>query len=213
MRHILLSLCFALAPLATAGADVTIINTTDEPMTYQIKLPNGDTKDGEIKAYDGYSPGQTTLITPDGKVTAFKLTSESGNSSVEAKAPYARVFLIGKKDGKLQFRPVSWFMDNGQTHKRQATLYNATEETQSFDLIDEKEMRKITLQPGEETTVDAKHCFGMGFFNLKFGDGTRLDSAVHAGRFNVLYLDKRSPGKVQAKDYGSLAMPRNTVLK
>lgn len=215
LNRLFSSLLLSATLLTSAAADVYIYNTTDERMTYQVMLPNGDTKDGTIEEYRGYYPAQTTISTPEGRVTTFKVVSESGKTGVEVKAPYSRCFLIGKKNGKLEFRPVSWSMDNGQKHKREMVLYNATEVPQTFDLVDEKQMRKITLQPGEETTVEAKHGFSgsSGFHHLKFPDGHRLDNAISSGYFVILYMDSRSPGKVQAANYGHLTQPRNIVLK
>ncbi|MBT9586972.1 hypothetical protein IV102_26760 [bacterium] len=215
LKRTLCRLLFATVSLLPAGADVYIYNTTDERMNYQVVLPNGDTTSGPIEEYRGYYPTQTTLTTPEGRLTAFKVISESGNSSVEAKAAYSRCYLIGKKDGKLIFKPVSWSMDDGQNHKREMTLFNATGAPQTFDLVDEKQMRKITLQPGEETTVEAKYGFSgsSGFHHLKFSDGNRLDNAISSGYFVILYLDSRSPGKVQAGNYGHLTPPRNVVMK
>jgi hypothetical protein len=128
---------------------------------------------------------------------------------VEVKAPYSRTFVLFKKDGVMQFKPVSWSMDNGQTQKRELTILNATGAPQSFSLIDEKEMRPLTLAPGDMITVPAKHGFGgsSGFHHLKFANGDRLDNAVSTGTFNILYMDSRSAGKVQVDDYGYLATP------
>lgn len=195
--------------MAPAQADVYIQNTTDERMTYQVKLPNGDTQDGIIAPYDGYYPVQTSIPGESGKVVSFKIVSESGQSSVEAKGSYSQTFVLFKKDGVMQFKPVSWSMDNGQTHKRAVTILNATGEPQEFSLIDEKEMRPLKLAPGEMINVPAKNGFGgsSGFHHLKFANGDRLDNAISAGTFNILYLDKRSPGKVQVDDYGYLAVP------
>jgi len=83
------------------------------------------------------------------------------------------------------------------------------------DLVDEQKMRSFNLGPGDEVTVEAKHGFSgsSGFHHLKFPGGHRLDNAVSSGYFVILYNDKRSPGKVQAANYGHLTMPRNTVLK
>lgn len=214
MRNRILFSVLLLALCSAAQADVYIYNTTDERMTYQVLLPNGDTKEGVIKENTGYYPAQTTISTPEGKVTTFKVFSETGKSGMKVQAPYARSYLIGMKGGKLKFKAISWHRDNGQTQKRQMTIYNATGVSQTFDLVDEKELRKITLEPGEEKTVSAKHGFNgaSGFHDLKFPGGHRLSKAISSGYYCILYMDKRSPGKVQADNYGHLAMPRNTVL-
>ncbi|MBX3171210.1 MAG: hypothetical protein KF760_27625 [Candidatus Eremiobacteraeota bacterium] len=212
MKNALRSL-LVLSCLLPASADVYIYNTINERLTYQIVLPNGDTQDGVIEPYAGYTPTQATLRTPRDKVTTFKVTSETGNSSLETKSPDGRCYLIAKKDGKLIFRGVSWNTDNGQTQKRAITFFNATEAPQSFGLVDEKEIRQVTVQPGEEVTVEAKNGFHAGNHHLKFSDGSRLDNAVSAGHYAILYMDSRSHGKVQAGNYGWLAVPRNTVMK
>lgn len=214
MKKSLLSLLVVLLACSAVHADVYIYNTTDERMTYQVLLPNGDTQDGVISEYTGYYPAQTNISTPEGTVTTFKVVSESGQSAIEVKAPYTRTYLISTKNGALQFRPVSWSLDNGQTHKREMTIFNATGAPQTFDLVDEKEMRNFTLQPGEEVTVPAKHGFGgsSGFHHLKFPGGHRLDNQISSGYFVILYMDKRSPGKVQAANYGHLTPPRGVVM-
>lgn len=206
----LLFLLPVLALLGPAHADVYIYNTTDERMTYQVKLPNGDTKDGVIAENTGYYPAQTNIPSAEGPPANLKIVSESGQSAVEFKAPYCRTYVLYKSGGAMQFKPVSWSMDNGQTQKRELTILNTTGTTQTFDLVDEKEMRSVTLADGEMKTLPAKHGFGgsSGFHHLKFADGSRLDNAISSGYFCILYMDKRSPGKVQANNYGHLAAPR-----
>jgi hypothetical protein len=214
MQKLVLTIFLLFAITAVSQADVYIYNTIDERMSYEVQLPNGDTKAGVVEEYKGYYPAQTTISTKEGVVTNIKVTSESGDSSVMLKAPYSRCYLIGKKDGGLQLKPVSWSTDNGQTQKRQLTIYNATGSTQTFALIDEKEMRNITLEPGDETTVPSKNGFSgsSGFHHLKWPNGHRLDNAISSGYFTMIYLDKRSPGKVQADNYGHLAAPRGVVM-
>ena len=212
MKNTLCSLML-LGCLLPARADIYIYNTINERMGCQVVLPNGDTTDSVIEPDTGYGPSQTTLRTPRDKVTTFKVTSESGKSGMEQKSPDNRCYLVGTRDGKLIFRAVSWNMDNGQTQKREITFYNATGAPQSFGLVDEKEIRQFSIQPGEELTVEAKNGFHAGNHHLKFADGSRQDSAVSAGHYAILYMDSRSPGKVQAKNFGWLAIPRNTVLK
>ena len=183
-------------------------------MTYSVQLPNGDTKDGVVEEYTGYYPAQTTISTKEGVITTIKVTSESGDSAVELKAPYSRTYLIGKKDGGLQLKPISWSLDNGQVHKRELTIYNATGTTQTFALIDEKEMRNLTIEPGDQVTVPAKNGFSgsSGFHHLKWPSGYRIDNAVGAGYFTILYNDKRDPGEVQIDEYGHLTIPRGIVM-
>ena len=215
MKKILFTSLMFLFLGAMASADVYIYNTTDERMSYQVILPNGDTQEGSIDECRGYYPEQTNISTPEGKVTTFKVMSESGASGVEVKAPYSRCYVIYKKEGALKFEPVSWFLNNGQQHVRKLTILNVTGETQTFDLIDEKEMRKITLAPGEQTTVEAKNGFSgsSGFHHLKFANGHRINNAISSGYFTMLYMDKRDPGKVQAKDFGHLTIPRNMITQ
>ena len=214
MKNLLVLTLLVLALAPASLADVYIYNTTDERMTYQVQLPNGDTADGVIGETRGYGPEQTTISTKDGVITTIKVTSETGDSAVELKAPYSRCYLIGKKDGGLQLKPVSWSLDNGQTQKRELTIYNATGATQTFALIDEVEMRNITLEPGDQTTVPAKNGFGgsSGFHHLKWPNGHRLDKVISSGYFTIIFMDKRDPGKVRAGNYGHLASPRGVIM-
>jgi hypothetical protein len=214
MKNLLITAFLLLTIANAAQADVYIYNTTDERMTYQVQLPNGDTADGVINETRGYGPEQTTISTKDGVITTIRVNSESGESAVELKAPYSRCYLIGKKDGALQLKPVSWSLDNGQTQKRELTIYNATGATQTFALIDEVEMRNITLEPGDQTTVPAKNGFGgsSGFHHLKWPNGHRLDKVISSGYFTIIFMDKRDPGKVRAGNYGHLASPRGVVM-
>lgn len=214
MKKLLLITFLLLAITSGAVADVYIYNTTDERMTYQVQLPNGDTQDGVIDENTGYGPTNTVIKTQEGTIANITVKSESGESAVQLKAPYSRCYLIGKKNGGLTLKPVSWSLDNGQTHKRELTIYNATGSTQTFALIDEKEMRNLTIEPGDEVTVPAKYGFSgsSGFHHLKWPDGHRLDNDISSGYFTILYMDKRSPGKVQADNYGHLTIPRGITM-
>ena len=213
MKHLLLTTFLLLAITSTAVADVYIYNTTDERMSYEVQLPNGDTQQGVIDENTGYYPTTTVISTKEGVISNITVKSESGDSAVQLKAPYSRCYMIGKKDGGLSLKPVSWSMNNGQTHKRELTIYNATGSTQTFALIDEKEMRELTIAPGDQVTVPAKNGFdgSSGFHHLKWADGYRLDRSASAGYFHILYMDKRSPGKVQIDDYGLLTIPRGVT--
>lgn len=203
----LLTLLCLLAP--SAQADVYVLNTTDEALTYEVALPNGDTKSGEIKPTGGYYPHQTTIAYPSGAVATFKIISESGESAVEVKAPSNRIVTLAIVGGAMKVIPSSWNVDNGQTHKREMVIFNSTDQPLTFDIIDEKEMRKgNTLAPGESKTYPAKNGFGMGFQHLKFSDGQRIEPGAATGSFNVLYWDSRSPGKIQCDDFGHITPPK-----
>lgn len=201
--------------VGTAHADIYIYNTTDEQMTYQVALPNGDTKDGVIAVNRGYGPAQTTLPAPKGVVTTFKIMSESGGSGVQVKAASSQCFLLAIVNGSMKILPISFSLDNGQTHKREMTIFNSTPTAQTFDIIDEKEVRKgITLEPGTSQTFPAKNGFSgsSGFHHIRFANGDRVENQARSGDYVLLYLDKRSPGKVQVGTYGHLTVPRNTVM-
>ena len=211
MLHRKIFLVLFMGFLCTAAqADIYIFNTLDERLTYEVTLPNGDTKKGDIKENTGYYPAQTSFKSERGQIVNFRVTSETGRSHLDVKGAYSQCFLIGKKNGKLLFKPVSWYLSNGQSHKRMMTIYNATGKPVQFKLIDEKEMRDISLGPGEETTVSSKNGFNgsSGFHHLKFPDGHRLDRAIQSGYFSILYMDKRSPGKIQADGYGHITIPK-----
>lgn len=204
----LLLLCLAAGP---AGADVYILNTTDERMSYEVTLPNGDTSQGEILEDTGYGPKQTIISTPEGRTTTFKVFSETGESAVEVTAPPHRNYIIGIAGGGLKMEPISWNRDNGQSHKRTMTLYNATGAAQTFDIIDEKEIRKgITLQPGEMQSFPAKNGFSgsSGFHHLRFANGQRIDNAASSGGCMVLHHDKRYAGEVRVSPFGWVTMPK-----
>lgn len=203
----LILLCLLAAP---AFASIHIINNSDERLTYAIMLPNGDTKEGEIEENRGYGPS-STVLDESGEITVIRITSESGESTVELKAPKARGYLLDVVNGAMKITPISWYTDNGQSHKRVMKIYNGTGRPQTFDLIDEKEMRKgITLQPGETQEFAAKNGFGgsSGFHTLKFANGQRAESGAQAGYFVMLYNDKRYEGEVRVDGYGWLTPPR-----
>lgn len=211
MRRVLWYLALLGGLISTASADIYIYNTTNERMTYQVLLPNGDTKEGVIRESTGYGPVQTTIPAEQGKITTFQVLSESGQSGVKVRAPFSRCYLASLRDGSMRFEAISWSMDNGQTHQRQMTICNVTASPVTFDLVDEKEVRKgLTLPPGGRITVAAPHGFSgsSGFHHLKFPDGHRLDNAISSGYFVLLYEDKRSPGKIQAGNFGHLTPPR-----
>ncbi len=203
----LLTLLCLLTP--SVQADVFVLNTTDESMTYEVTLPNGDTATGEIKPTGGYYPTQTTIAYPDGAVATYKIMSESGESAVQVKSPPNQIMTLAIVNGGMKVLPTSWNVDNGQTHKREMTILNATDQALTFDIIDEKEVRKgNTLAPGESKSYPAKNGFGMGFQHLRFADGQRLEPGASTGSFNVLYWDKRSPGKIQCDDFGHITPPK-----
>lgn len=197
----------------SAQADIYIYNTTDERLSYEVTFPNGDTKTGEITENTGYGPNQTTIPGAHGVLTTFKIMSESGGSGVQAKGSYSQIFLLAIVDGSMRLLPVSWSLDNGQSHKREMVIFNATPTAQTFDIIDEKEIRKgVTLEPGTKQLFPAKNGFGgsSGFHHIRFADGQRVENQASAGHFVLLYLDKRDPGKVMVKTYGHLTAPNGT---
>lgn len=196
-----------------AQADIYIYNTTDERLTYEVMFPNGDSKTGEVKEDTGYGPSQTTIPGAQGVLTSFKIMSESGGSGVEAKGSYSQAFILAIVDGSMRLLPVGWTMDNGQSHKREMVIFNATPTAQTFDIIDEKEVRKgITLEPGKKQTFPSKNGFGgsSGFHHIRFADGHRVENQASSGQFVLLYLDKREPGKVMVKSYCHLTAPNGT---
>lgn len=201
---------FSALLLGTAQADVFFFNATDDRFTYEVVLPNGDTQAGEIKESRGYGPSQTSFENSKGDKTKFTVKDETGATVFEDTGAYARCFVIAKGEGGVKFERASWYLDNGQSHKRVMTLFNATDKPLTFDVIDEKEMRKIeNLAPGASTTIMAKNGFGgsSGFHHLKFATH-RLDKAAKAGYFVMLYNDKRDPGEVQADNKGHITAPK-----
>lgn len=197
----------------TAQADIYLYNTTDERMTFEVFFPNGDSKTGTVNEDRGYGPEQTTIPGGDGVITTFKLTSESGGSAVEVKAAPYRTYILAISDGGMKVLPVGWSMENGQTHVREMQIFNATGQPQTFDLIDEKEMRKgITIAPGKSQAFPSKNGFSgsSGFHHLKFANGKRVENQARSGDFVLLYNDKRYPGEVRVGCYGHLTAPRNT---
>ena len=195
--------------LGSAQADVYFFNTTDERLTYEVSLPNGDTKTGEIKEDRGYGPTQASFKNSKGDKTPFKVMGEDGSVLLQDTGAYARTFIIFKSAQGVKVQRASWYLSNGQSHKRMMTLFNATGKAVDFALIDEKEMRQISLQPGESKTVSAKNGFGgsSGFHHLKFATH-RLDKAASAGYFVILHNDKRDAGEVQAENSGHITAPK-----
>lgn len=211
MKTTLLGTAFLLLLTLSSQADIYIYNTTDERLTYEVALPNGDTKNGEITEDKGYGPSQTTISTVDGTITTFKIMSESGGSGVEAKGSSSRAFMLAIVDGSMRLLPVGWTLDNGQSHKREMTIFNATGKAQTFDIIDEKEVRKgFTLDPGKSQTFPAKNGFSgsSGFHTLRFADGKRVETQARSGGFVLLYNDKRYPGEVKVQSLCHITAPR-----
>jgi hypothetical protein len=187
-----------------------IYNTTDERLTWEVSLPNGDTQSGEVKENVGYGPVQTTIPSPSGVTTTFRIKSESGNSGVEVKGSYSQFFVLAIVDGSMRVIPGGWTLAS-YPEKREIAILNVTGQPQTFDLIDEKEVRKgLTLQPGEKQTYPAKNGFGgsNGTHTLRFSDGKRLENAIGVGDFAIMFLDKRSPGQVQVKAFGNVTRPK-----
>lgn len=209
MTNKLFALLFFALLLGSAQADVYFFNATDERFTYEVTLPNGDTKTGEIKEDRGYGPSQTHFSNSKGDKTPFKVMREDGSLLAEDTGAYSRTFIIAKSASGVKMQRASWYTDNGQSHKRVMTLFNATEKPVEFDLVDQKEMRKISIAPGESKTVSSKNGFNgsSGFHDLKFASH-RLEKAASSGYFVILYNDKRDPGEVQADNSGHVTAPR-----
>ncbi len=200
-----------LSPLA--HADIYLYNTTDERMSYEVFFPNGDSKTGTVGEDKGYGPEQTLIPSSAGMMTTFKLTSESGGSAVEVKAAPYRTYILAISEGGMKVLPLAWSQENGQTHVREMKVFNATGQPQTFDLIDEKEVRKgITIAPGTSQTFPSKNGFSgsSGFHHLKFANGKRVENEARSGDLVLLYNDKRYPGEVRVGCYGHLTAPRNT---
>ena len=196
----------------SAQADVYLYNTTDERMTWEVTLPNGDTKEGIVKEADQYGPVQTQIPGESGVVTVFRLKSESGGSAVEVKGTYSQLIALAIKDGGMRVVPLGWTANDGQAHRREMTLLNATGKPQTFDIIDEKEIRKgLTLAPGESQTYPAKNGFGgaTGFHTIRFADGQRIENEMSGGGTGIMYLDSRQPGKVVIDNLGYVSTPRS----
>lgn len=204
-------LCALLLLSLSAHADIYLYNTTDERMTWEVTLPNGDTKEGVVKEGNQYGPVQTQIPGESGVVTTFRLRSESGESAVEVKGTYSQLIALAIKDGSMRVIPLGWTADDGQLHKREMTILNATGKAQTFDIIDEKEMRKeITLAPGEKASYPTKNAFGgsRGFITIKFADGQRVENEMSDGGAGIMYLDSRNPGKVTIDNLGYVSAPR-----
>jgi hypothetical protein len=201
----------------SAQADVYLYNTTNERMTWEVTLPNGDTKEGVVEEYRGYYPVQTTIPGQSDKITVFRLRSESGKSAVEVKGTYSQVIVLAIKDGGMRVLPLGWTLNSDQNHKREMTLLNATGQPQIFDIIDEKEVRKgLTLAAGQHATYPTLNPLGGskgGFLTIRFADGQRVESVMSDGGVGVMYLDSREPGKVMIKNLGYITPPRQAVVK
>jgi hypothetical protein len=193
----------------SARADIYVVNTTDERLTWELALPNGDTKKGEIKENTGYGPTRNTVPAESGVVTTFKIVSESGDSAVEVKGTYTQVFVLVIKNGAMQLVPGGWTLRTSP-EKREMKVLNATGQAQTFDIIDEKEIRSgLTLQQGQAETYPAKNGFtSSGFHTFRFADGSRVENRCGLGDFLIMYMDKRSPGKIQIEEFGHVTDPK-----
>lgn len=191
-----------------AQADIYVVNTTDERLTWELPLPNGDVKKGQISENTGYGPTRNTVPAQRGVVTTFRIISESGESKVEVKGTYTQVFVLAIKNGGMQVIPGGWTLQTSP-EKREMKVLNATGQAQTFDIIDEKEIRAgLTLQQGEAQTYPAKSGFtSSGFHTFRFADGSRIENRYGMGDFLIMYLDKRSPGKVQIEEFGNVTDP------
>ena len=210
MKQILATCLMAGLLSGSALADIYIFNTTNDRFTYEMTLPNGDTKTGEIEAERGYGPAQSDFSS-GGQKTHFKVFQEDGSLLAEETATDYRTFIICDKSGTMKMERASWYQDNGQTHKRVIEFFNATDKPLTFDLIDEKEVGKgLTLQPGERQTYEAKNGFNgsSGYHDLKFADGYRSNKEAAAGYFVILHTDTRYPGQIKVTNSGHVTPPR-----
>lgn len=210
MKKLLGIITLAALLASPALADIYLFNTTGDQLTYEVTLPNGDTQKGVVKPTRGYGPEQTSFSNSAPKLH-FKVFNEDGSLLAEETATDYRTFIIGDQTGTMKMERASWYQDNGQVHKRVMEFYNATDKPLTFNLIDEKEVRKdLTLQPGERHTYLAKNGFGgsSGFHHLVFSDGQRVENQAQSGYFVVLHYDKRDPGKIVVTPSGWVTAPK-----
>lgn len=205
-----LTLLFLFTLFGVAQADITIVNTLNDEMTYEVTLPNGDTKKGTIKPYSGYYPSNNSIPAKDDQQTTFKVFNEAGDLVGEETSPNVRLFVIFEDASGMKMQRVSWYKNNGQKHKRVITLLNATGQDQTFDVIDEKEVRNMSMKAGEIITFPAKNgkSGSSGFHDVRFPNGTRRDKSIAAGYFCIMYNDKRDTKGPSLDDYGHVTPPR-----
>lgn len=198
----------------SAQADVYLYNATDERMKWEVALPNGDTKQGEIAEATQYGPEMTTIPAGEqGKVTPFRIIGESG--PVELKGSYTQVVFLVKKNGALSVVPLGWTGSNGQNHRREMTLLNVTDQPVTFDIIDAKEVRKgFTLAPGEHQTYPTKNPmdgYAQGKVTVSVTGGERFDTPMTDGGAGIFYLD--AYGAVKMNNLGYVTPPSGAVVK
>jgi len=205
IRLIMLFLLLCSWPLlAAASTEIYIYNTTNERLTYSQTFPNGDTKTGEIKESSG-SYSDVTLRTNSGGVLTCRITSESGKSTVELKGTDSQVFLLVLKDGAMSVVSGAWTATNGQSQKREIRFLNVTGKPLNFDIIDEKEIRKVSLKDGYPETFPNKS----NIKALRFENGQREETPYQPGDFWLIYRDPNSftPDKIQLRNMGHLTPP------
>ncbi len=183
--------------------EIYIYNTTNERLTYTQSFPNGESKSGELKERSAYSPEQITLRAQNSGVLTCRITSESGKSAVELKGTDSQVFLFVLKDGTMSVVSGAWTATNGQTQKREIRFLNVTGKPLNFDIIDEKEIRKASVEQGHAETYSAK----IGLMTLRFENGQREENQFRPGEFWLLFTENGAPDKILFKNLGHLTPP------
>ncbi len=188
--------------MAAASTEIYIYNTTNERLTYTQSFSNGDNKTGEIKESSN-GPSSVRLWTQNSGVLTCRITSESGKSTFELKGTDSQVFLLVLKDGAMSVVSGAWTGTNGQTQKREIRFLNVTGKPLNFDIIDEKEIRKVSVKEGYAETFSAKN----PLMTLRFENGQREENQFRPGEFWLLYTDSYKPDKIQFKNMGYTTPP------
>ncbi len=201
---LILILCsWQILALPASAAEIYIYNFTNERLNYTQNFPNGDSKSGVIKERSDSTYGDAR-ITSSGSVVTCRVSSESGKSTVELKGTDSQVFLVVLKNGAMSIVSGAWTATNGQTQKREIRFLNATGKPVNFDIIDEKEIRKASVDQGHAETYPDKNTIT----SLRFESGQREDYCrIQPGDFWVLFTENNKPEKILLQLLGHTTPP------
>lgn len=132
-----------------------------------------------------------------------RVSSESGKSTVELKGTDSQVFVVVLKNGAMSIVSGAWTGTNGQTQKREIRFLNATGRPINFDIIDEKEIRKASVDQGHAETYPEKYPITA----VRFESGQREENYFQPGDLWLLYTENNKPEKILFKQLGHMTPP------
>jgi hypothetical protein len=192
-------------------ADVFIRTTVNERLSYEISLPNGDVQKGVVRecGSGGWHFEDIRLSGKEPVVVQFA-TDAGAKAKVKVPADHELLVYVGA-NGKLNIDDIGFGVSGSQKAPNIFKVFNLTGQSITFDLVDQKEVRKgNALGQAEVKQFDGRNAFDGWRTELRIvgPDGNELlrDNGVRNG--NVYLILKSSDGKIFLHQAANLVGPR-----